>query len=260
MSAQSLVKPIIVPAVVAALCMAGVVALQRSKLDRQNRQLSQTDYLRQEQTEKTSLELLKKLPSFGFDNLIADWAYLQFIQYFGDSSAREQTGYSLAPMHFELIVNRDPRFIKALLFLSPATSLYAGRPDRTIALMEQSLTSLTPTSPKAYFVWLYKGVDEMLFTSDSQAARHSYEMASRWASLHTDPQSQGIAASTRKTAQFLARNPRSKTAQVNAWALILANAIDESTRQFAIHQIRTLGGQVSVTSQGDVKVEAPKID
>lgn len=259
MSAQRLVKPMIAPAVVV-LCLVGVVSLQLPKLNMQNRQLSKAEYFKQEQTEKTSLDLLKKLPSFGFDNLIADWAYLQFIQYFGDSLAREQTGYSLVPTQFEVVVNRDPRFVKALLFLSSATSLYAGRPDRTVALMNQSLKSLTPTLPKAYFVWLYKGVDEMLFTGDSQAARHSYEMASKWASLHKDPQSQGIAARTRKTAQFLARNPRSKTAQVNAWALILANAIDDSTRQFAIRRIRTLGGQVSITPQGEVKVEVPKID
>lgn len=259
MPAQGFVKPILVPAV-AALCLVGVVSLQLPKLNTQNRQLSKAEYLRQEQIEKTSLGLLQKLPAFGFDNLIADWAYLQFIQYFGDSTAREQTGYSLTPTHFEVVVNRDPRFIQALLFLSPATSLYAGRPDRTVALMEQSLKSLTPTAPKAYFVWLYKGVDEMLFTGDSQAARYSYEMAANWASQHHDPQSQGIAARARKTAQFLARNPRSKTAQVNAWALILANAIDDSTRQFAIRRIRALGGQVSITPQGQVKVQPPKID
>ena len=40
--------------------------------------------------------MLKNLPSFGFDNLIADWTFLKFLQYFGDDEARDVTGYDLA--------------------------------------------------------------------------------------------------------------------------------------------------------------------
>lgn len=258
MAPQNLVKVIVAPAV-AAFCMVGVVWLQLPRLNTKP-ELSRAEYIRQEQSQKTGVEVLKQLPSFGFDNLIADRAYLDFIQYYGDPPAREQTGYSLIPEYFEIVVNHDPRFVKAILFLSPATSIYGGRPDRTVAYLEQSLESLIPTFPDAYYVWLYKGVDEMLFTGDRKAARHSHEMASKWASTHDDPQSQAIATRTRETGQFLARNPDSKRAQISGWIMVLANAVDDAGRQLAISRIQALGGKVSVTPQGEVKVQPPKED
>jgi hypothetical protein len=258
-SYPDLAKVIITPTI-AAFCVVGIVSLQLSKLNVRNQQTSKAEYLRQAESEKTDLSIQKQAPSFGFDNLIADWTYLRFLQYFGDGPAREQTGYSLSPEYFEIIVNRDPRFTKAYLFLSPASSLYAGRPDRTVALMEQGLKSISPDMPDAHFLWIYKAVDELLFLGNTKAAKHSYEMASKWASIHDDLESQQVAARTRETAQFLARNPKSRRAQIGAWVTILSNAVDDATRQFAINRIRALGGQVSISPQGEVRVQAPKED
>jgi hypothetical protein len=47
------------------------------------------------QQEALRLKMLKTIPSFGFDNLIADWTFLKFLQYFGDDEARDVTGYNL---------------------------------------------------------------------------------------------------------------------------------------------------------------------
>jgi len=217
--------------------------------------------LKEQKLEGVRLNSLNKLPSLGFDNLIADWAFLNFLQYFGDSQARQKTGYSLNPKYFEVIVNRDPHFVKSYLFLSPATSIYAGRPERAVALMEKGLKSLSPdTSPDAYYVWLYKGTDELLFLGDTKASQHSHEMAASWASMSNDPDGKRIAALSNQTAQFLARNPDSRQAQVNSWTMILVNAVDNRTRQLAVNRIKALGGQVSISSQGEVKVQLPERD
>ncbi len=218
-------------------------------------------YLKEETLEETNLELLQRSPSLGFDNLVADWTFLKFLQYFGDGEARQKTGYSLNPEYFEIIVDRDPRFIEAYLFLSPASSIYAGRPDQTVALMDKGLKSTSPdTSPDSYLIWIYKAVDELLFLGNTKAARHSYEMAAQWAIAQNHPKSQQIAARARKTAQFLACNPDSKRAQVNSWTMILVNAVSDRTRQLAIGRIEALGGQVIITPQGEVKVQLPKAD
>jgi hypothetical protein len=211
-------------------------------------------------SEKIRLNLLQKVPAFGFDNLLGDWAFLNFIQYFGDDEARAATGYRLSPDYFDVIIDRDPKFLQGYFFLSGSSSLYAGMPERSVALMEKGLKSLSPQSPpKSYYVWRYKATDELLFIGDAQAARESYEKAAEWASTYSDEESKNIVAISRRSAGFLARNPLSKSAQVNAWSTVLSNALDDRTRQLAISRIEALGGKVLVTPQG-VRIQLPKTD
>jgi hypothetical protein len=246
---------------VAVACAIGVLIMQQPTLQALNTPLNQTEYRRQEKAAKVTLDFLQKLPAFGFNNLVADWSFLQFIQYFGDTPARNQTGYSLVPEYFEVIVNKDPRFIDAYLYLSTACSIFAGRPDRTVALMNQGLKSLTPeTSERAYYLWLYKAVDEILFIGDNQAAKRSYEKASQWAHLRGNQQ---IADQARQTAQFLSRNPDSKKVQASAWLLIFDNARDDYTRKLALTRIQALGGKIAITQHNGetrISVEMPKED
>lgn len=257
MNYPNIVRVLVTPAV-ASLCAVALISLQLPRLNVQQQQTDKAEYLKQEESEGLRLSLLKKMPSFGFNNLIASWVYLNFIQYFGDGPVRQQTGYSLSPDYFEIIVNRNPRFVNAYFHLSPATSLFAGRPDRSVALMAQGLQSISPkTAPKAHMLWLYKGVDELLFLGDTQAARRSYQMAAQWASLSKEPNSQQVAARARETVQFLAKNPNSVLPRVNAWATILSNARDDETRQLAIHNIIKLGGKVIISRDGILQIKAP---
>ncbi|MEP0751941.1 hypothetical protein NDA03_06890 [Trichocoleus sp. Lan] len=213
------------------------------------------------EAEKLRLNLFHKVPGFGFNNLVANWVFLGFAQYFGDDPARQITGYNISPEYFEIIIDRDPRFREAYFFLSGSSSLYAGMPERSVALMEKGLKSLTPqTPPKSYYVWRYKGTDELLFLGDAQAARKSFEKAAEWASTYSDPESQNVVAISRQTAQFLAQNPNSKFAQVGAWTMVLQNAVDARTRKVAVSRIEALGGKVVITPEGQVKVQLPERD
>ncbi|HBL57622.1 MAG TPA: hypothetical protein DDZ80_03425 [Cyanobacteria bacterium UBA8803] len=252
------------PFLIALLCILAVGWLQVPRLNQlkgTGKTTSTAELQKQVEAEKLRLNLLKKSPTFGFDNLLADWVFLNFTQYFGDEQARAETGYQLSPEYFEVIIDRDPRFLQAYLFLSASTTLYAGMPERSIALMEKGLKSLSPQSPpKSYYIWRYKGIDELLFLADATAARKSFETAAEWASTYIDDESQQVAAMSRQTAQFLARNPLSKSAQVSAWSMVLQNAIDDRTRQIAINRIEALGGKVIITPQGAVKIQLPETD
>lgn len=243
------------------LCLTSVVLLQRPKLQLKRSVLTQAEYVRQEQTEKVGLNILKNIPSFGFKNLLADWIYLRFLQYFGDSEVREKIGYSLSPEYFEAIVERNPRFVESYILLAPATSIFAGHPQKTVALIEQGLQSISPkTSSLSYYLWIYKGVDEMLFLGDTKAAKQSYEMAAKWAETYNDSASQAIAANARQTAQFLAKDPNSKVARIGAWSMVLSSAPDQKTQQRAISQIQALGGKIIITPEGRLTVQVPKED
>jgi hypothetical protein len=134
-------------------------------------------------------------------------------------------------------------------------------PERAIALSKKGLKSLSPFVPeKSYYVWRYKGIDELLFLGNAQAAQKSFATAANWASKFSDPESQFIANTSQNTAKFLSRNPYSKYAQISTWAMVLNNQVDERTRKRAISRIEALGGKVIRTPEGDNKILFPPKD
>jgi hypothetical protein len=241
------------------LCLTSIILLQQDRLQLKSSPLTKAEHVKQEQAEQASLNILNKIPAFGFQNLLADWIYLKFIQYFGDGEAREKIGYSLSPDYFAAVVARNPRLVEAYPRLAPATSIFAGQPQKTVDLIQQGLKFISPEdSPLSYYLWIYKGVDEMLFLGDTKAAQKSYEMAARWAETYDDPISQTRAANARQTAQFLARDPNSKIAQIGAWTMVLSSTSDEKTQQRAIDQIKALGAEIIVTPEGRIDVKVPE--
>lgn len=242
------------------LSLVGVISLQQKQVQVITENLDR-NYKQEEDKEKVALELQKKMPRLGFDNLFADWNYLQFIQYFGDTPAREEVGYTLVPEYFEAIVKDDPRFVQALLTLSTANTLYGVSPVTTVKLLNEAVSQIKPEdNPMSPYLWSYKGVDEMLFLGESQEAQKSYETAAEWALRTNDPDKEAVAQRNRETAEFLATNPDSKKARVSAWMFILAGGINEETQKLAIMEIRALGGKFSLTEEGMLKVEFPEED
>ncbi|NJL21292.1 MAG: hypothetical protein HC895_11465 [Leptolyngbyaceae cyanobacterium SM1_3_5] len=204
------------------------------------------------------LNLLEKAPTFGFDNWVADWAFLSFLQYFGDQPARLATDYRLSPEFFDVVINRDPRFLQVYPFLSSSTALFAAQPERSIALMNQGLQSMTPTNPPgSFYVWRNKAIDELLFLGDAQAARQSFLKAAEWARASGLPEAENAAIVSERTAQTLARNLDSRQAQIGAWVLVLSSAPDDRTRQTAIERIEQLGGQFVPQPDGGFTVLPP---
>jgi hypothetical protein len=256
--------PLFLTTVIVLLSYGTIIHLQLSRLSQLDRKasqpLSKAEYLREEQQTQTSLKLLAKLPTFGFDNLVANWSFLNFLQYFGDDQARPKTGYRITPDFFQVVVDRDPRFLSMYPYLSASVSLYGGQPQQTVRLLQQGINAIPPAmQSEAYFLWQAKATDELLFLGKTQDARHSYQMAASWANQSNTPQMQAIAQRSRQTAKFLASNPDSRRARVGSWFNILTNAIDDPTRQFAAKQIQALGGKI-IQSNGAFQVKLPQAD
>ncbi len=57
--------------------------MQQAQLNRPS--LWTSDPKQAEKQEAIRLDLLKKSPTFGFNNVIADWTFLNFLQYYGDT-------------------------------------------------------------------------------------------------------------------------------------------------------------------------------
>ncbi|MEA5592779.1 hypothetical protein [Rivularia sp. UHCC 0363] len=259
----ALSRQVITSSSVACLCLVAVSLLQFPRMQKLLSDKSYTEVVTLEREIKAvevRLKFLKKIPTFGYDNLIANWIYLNFLQYFGDDEVRAKTGYGLSPQYFEVILKRDPRFVNAYLALSTSGSMYAGMPQESVKIMNEGLKSLSPWVPKnSYYIWRYKGVDELLFLGDTKAARKSFKNAAQWAKEHFDTESQQVASISAQTAEFLKNNRNSKYAQISAWAMVLSNGADQKTEIKAIREIEALGGKVVSTPQGN-KIQFPQKD
>jgi hypothetical protein len=207
--------------------------------------------------ETARLQLLKQLPAsgFGYNNMIANFTFLQFLQYFGDDVARNdfQTGYSLSPRYFDNIITRDPRFVSTYIYLSSSVSMFAAVPEQAIAIYSKGVKSLNPDiQPESYLVWRYKATDQLLFAGDAKGARDSYLMAAEWAERAartgkelTDNPKQ-VAESSRQSAQWLSEDRDLSKAQIAAWSMVLKNAVDKKTVAIVAKQLDRLGMKIDI--------------
>lgn len=244
------------------LALGGAVsALQIPQLNATAQKVPADQQAAQLTAQAANLKLLKMVPAAGFDNVLADWTFLQFLQYFGDDDARAATDYALSPDFFDAALTHDPYYRYFYLFLSGSSTGYAGMPEKTVSIMEQGLKHLGPQQPAdSYYIWRYKGTDELLFLGDGKAAQQSYATAADWASQSSYPGAQQTAQVSQQTAQYLASNPTSKLAQINAWASILTTALDEATQQRAVEHIRDLGGDVIVGEDGGIRIDYAQVE
>ena len=240
-----------------------VVYLQTPQLAslKQRKSLTKAVLGQQEAQLKAQLSIAKTLPTFGFDNLVADWHFIDFIQYFGDTEVRAKAGYGASMEYFEAMLDRDPRFLYAYFYLSSTGSLYAGQPEKSVSLMNGGLKSLSPKVPdRGYYIWRLKAVDELLFLGKVPDARNSMLTAANWARQSSTTEGQNVARLSQNTAAYLARNPNSKQAQFDAWNMVLGAAVDDFVIKRAIVGIRSTGGKVTISPSGEFKVQAPAKD
>jgi len=226
------------------IVLAGIVVLQGQEYKKSVQKLNRADFLAQEQEQARLVNWQQHSPSLGFCNLKANWSYLDFIQYFGDKEARETIGYKLVPEYFETLTAIDPRFTKAYLSLSVANSMYAGNPETTIALMEEVLESVDPKSEQAAYLWTSKGLDELLFMGDKEAAIASYEMAAKWSDMQQE-RPDGLTIADLETALQDTTEIDLKQAQVRAWSSVLAYIRDNNKQREILAKITSLKAEIS---------------
>ena len=241
------------------IILVGIVTLQemqRRNLFQAEGEALATQARLQERQYESQLRLLQRMPDLGFRNLVADWTFLQYLQYFGNREHRQITGYGLSGDFFEIIIDRDPYAYDPYIFLSSSLTLYAGQPERAVELQAKGLESLTPElPPESYFIWRSKGVDEMLFLGDFEAASQSHTTAAEWAAQSPNPQAQADQDSLRQTAAFLQTEPDNPRVRVGAWQQILASAPDQPTQAIAIQNIEALGYEVVPREGGGYSIQ-----
>ncbi|MEB3293864.1 MAG: hypothetical protein VKJ24_11960 [Synechococcales bacterium] len=246
---------------IATASLASLVSIQRSQLS----QTLQTDtqaLQRADRQEALRLSLLGRMPSFGFDNLLSDWTFLNFLQYDGDTIARRKLGYELAPAYFDVMTRRDPRFVDTYLFLSGTLAYRMAKPELAVEYMTRGTNALSPQQhPRAFVVWRFKGLEQLLLLGDIPASIHSHQKAGEWAAGSSDPQYHQISPLLLGTARFLAAEPDSKRVRVWSWSDVYAQAQaarDRETQERAKQEILNLGGVEKTDPQRQTYFEFPE--
>ena len=230
--------------------LGAICSLQKENYHESQLQIRANNYDRQIKSAQVSLNIQKLVPTFGFGNVRADLTYLQFLQYFGDEDARKQTGYYLVPSYFEAVANYDPNFTQANLSLSVASSMYAGQPEKTVTLMENILESSSPDLYNTYLIWFNKGLDELLFLGDNQAALNSYRNSTKSAISQgknnlNSHELHNIMLINQNKIDYLATNPDTREAQITAWKTVLPHIVDARHRQTISDRIELLEKSLS---------------
>ncbi len=225
---------------IALLAIGGIILLQRATIERAPQGL-EDPVLAQDRT-RTQLQLAAKLPSLGFDNLLANWAFLSYLQYFGDTEVRQATGYTANEDYFEVMTLRDPRFTTLAPFISAGVAYYAGKPEKSVTLMTRMTDALDPRrQPDAFWVWRFKAFDQYLLLNDIPATIASLEMAGRWAAI--TQKYRRVAPFFQETADFLRRDPNTKSVRFYAWNEVYQAAVDPLVIQRAEQELLAMGAK-----------------
>ncbi len=243
---------------IAGAAIAGVMAIQFDRLKQPSITLETPE--QDARQEGLRLDLLSKMPSFGFGNMVANWTFLNFIQYYGDEPARKVTGYSLAPKYFDILTRHDPRFVESYLFLSGTISHQLGKPELALEFMKRGTDSLSPQMhPKAFSVWRCAGLDQILLLGDLPGAARSFDMTAKWAAESEEykqfvPNFQG-------TADFLRTNPDIDFVRFQAWLVVFQDATasgDQQSIDRARRELVKMGGVEQKNSKGETGFLMPE--
>ena len=242
---------------IASTVIAGIAILQFDRLKQPSISLQTPQQA--EQQERLRLNLLSKMPSFGFDNLVADWTFLNFVQYYGDTPTREKTGFSLGVDYFDMITRRDPRFVDSYLFLSGTVSHQLGQPELAQKMMKRGTDALSPQMhPRAFSVWRWMAVDQILLLGDLPGAARSFDMTAKWAAQSEDYKQ--FAPNFQQTANFLRTNPDIQFVQFQTWLMVYQDATagaDKPTRDRANRELLKLGAIERKNEKGETVFTVP---
>ncbi len=244
---------------IGAVAIAGIIKLQQPQLQQLSaREVASPEDQRQE---ALNLSLMSRSPSFGFDNVLADWAFLNFVQYDGDTATRKAVGYRLAPQYFEMITRLDPRFVDSYVFLSGIMSYQMGMPKEAISLMSRGTSALTPNDhPRAFLVWRLKGLDQLLLVNDLEGSQFSYDQAGDWALASSDASTRQAGPIFKQTAEFIRTDPNNKTVLLWSWSAIYDQAVamrDQVTQARAREMMMNIGAIERNDEKGNIYFELP---
>jgi tetratricopeptide (TPR) repeat protein len=195
-------------------------------------------------SEDIALDALAKLPDFGNRDLVADFLWLRFIQYFGDSSVRAKSGYGLSYKYLKTITDRDPHFDNAYRIANLAVAYRMGRTDLADALLAKGIQA----NPKSYLIWQTRGFLHFLYTGNIPKAVYCFRRNAGIAVAVGGNSQQHWGNYWFAMSKYLEVSKSNDWTRRQIWAEVYANSSDTSTQALALTQLAKLG--VSLNKDG----------
>lgn len=166
-----------------------------------------------------SLESIRFV-SLGFEKLLADFYWLQFIGYVGDGRSREIDKYERGAEYLQVVTGLDPHFIPAYWYAAFVVGGDADQPARAGELIERGMQS----NSDSWFLPFIAGVNQCLFARNFGKAANYYLLAARYPGAPNWLSAQ--AAILKTDAPRLVKEGHS-------WLSIYESAMDEKVKEHA---------------------------
>lgn len=161
-----------------------------------------------------------RLVSLGFDKLLADCYWLNFIGYYGDTAARQKDKYRLADRYLDLITSLDPEFIQPYWFVAFTVGNDQKNPERAAEILRRGIES----NQNNWYLPFIAGFNQYMFARDELEAARYYRMASKF------PDAPSWLA---KQADILEAKIPSMIKEINAWTDVFYSVEEEGLKQRA---------------------------
>lgn len=130
---------------------------------------------------KSSGEVLPRaqvlhLVSLGYDQILADIYWLNFIQYFGDTNNRLADHYARCYDYLSLVTALDPHFVQAYWFAAFAVGAEQARPDLADKIISRGISDNQNDWNLPYIA----GVNAFINSKDDKKAAKYYRMAAKF--------------------------------------------------------------------------------
>lgn len=181
---------------------------------------------------------LAKFVSLGFDRLVADYFWLSFIGYLGDSEKRKHDHFALAERYIDLIIALDPQFIEAYWFAAFTVGGDMHDPDRAARILEIGIEN----NPENWYLPFIAGMNQYLYAGDELAAARFYRIASKYP---------GAPDWFVRQAQIMENKAPRLVKEANSWLNIYNAAENDAVRERAMNTCIRLWVQVYKTAPND---------
>jgi hypothetical protein len=171
----------------------------------------------------TSLRLI----SLGFDQLLADVMWLQFIQYVGDNVACKADDGSRASAMLDVVTTLDPHFEKAYFFIATVVGGEEHDPQGADKLLQRGIDN----NANNWYIPFIAGINQYLFAHNETQAAKYYRMSAKFPDA--PPWLAGQAT-------ILEAHIPSNIKAINVWQKILDSAKDSAVRQRAREELCVL--------------------
>lgn len=187
-----------------------------------------------------------RLLGLGYDRLIADFVWLAFINYVGDSNARLKDKYCHADRYLDVVTALDPSFIQPFWFCAFIIGSDQQRPSRAAQLIKRGFDA----NPSTWLLPYIAGANDYLNAHDELGAAKWYRIAS------TLP---GAPSWLSRQSQILASKIPSTIKEIAVWRAIYESEPSPMVRIQAKQRLIALWTKVYLSSaKGLIKEKALK--